>query len=473
MNKDEWEAAALKSDIYLFTRVFFNELNKKKWVRGNSNADHFEIIANKLNSILAGTHPTNNIIFNIPPRHGKTEMAMINFAALGFAINPESEFMHLSNSDSLITRNVLNIRRIMESPLYRKFFSNVKIVNNAKGSIMTTAGGVMYAAPFLGQITGFGCGKINSEKFAGALLIDDPIKTQDALSEQVREKINFAWANTIISRKNDKNTPVIVTAQRVHVHDFCGALIEAEGTVEEGGKWDVVKLPAITFNKDGTETPLWESRIPLEELKKINELDSWVFETQYQQDPKPISGLLFPENETNYFSEIPTDPEYIHCQVDPADEGKDCYCSKIYYVKNKNVFLVDVIYSKDNIDLTMPRQIAQIVKFKPSYIRVESNSAWRLVARELRQRLADLGLSCEVQRFNSTINKEIRIFNEAPAINKFFYYLTKNLQTPEYAAMMRERHSYVKNVKDQRDDGVDCDAAASNFLKNNNIINII
>ena len=269
MNKDEWEAAALKSDIYLFTRVFFNELNKKKWVRGNSNADHFEIIANKLNSILAGTHPTNNIIFNIPPRHGKTEMAMINFAALGFAINPESEFMHLSNSDSLITRNVLNIRRIMESPLYRKFFSNVKIVNNAKGSIMTTAGGVMYAAPFLGQITGFGCGKINSEKFAGALLIDDPIKTQDALSEQVREKINFAWANTIISRKNDKNTPVIVTAQRVHVHDFCGALIEAEGTVEEGGKWDVVKLPAITFNKDGTETPLWESRIPLEELKKI------------------------------------------------------------------------------------------------------------------------------------------------------------------------------------------------------------
>jgi hypothetical protein len=121
----------------------------------------------------------------------------------------------------------------------------------------------------------------------------------------------------------------------------------------------------------------------------------------------------------------------------------------------------------------MPRQIEQIVKFKPSYIRVESNSAWRLVARELRQRLADLGLSCEVQRFNSTINKEIRIFNEAPAIKKFFYYLTKNLQTPEYAAMMRERHSYVKNVKDQRDDGVDCDAAASNFLKNNNIINII
>ena len=48
MNKDEWEAAALKSDIYLFTRVFFNELNKKKWVRGNSNADHFEIIANNV-----------------------------------------------------------------------------------------------------------------------------------------------------------------------------------------------------------------------------------------------------------------------------------------------------------------------------------------------------------------------------------------------------------------------------------------
>ena len=321
-------------DLLLFTEFFFETVKKQTF----SYNWHHGVICEKLNEILNYTHKTNHLIINIPPRMTKTELAVISFIALGFAINPSSEFMHFSSSDSLVTRNTTFIRNIMESEVFKSIFPQCELSNNAKGSITTKSGGVLYAAPFLGQITGFGCGKFGSGKFAGAMVIDDPMKTQDALSETIREKVNFTWANTLISRKNDQRTPVIVIGQRVHEKDFCGFLIEEEGTVEEGGKWDVVSIPAIIDEGLETERALWENRISLENLKKQRELDGWVFETQYMQNPKPIEGLLFHESTTKYYDELPSDPDYIHIQIDPADEGNDYTASIVYYIKNEKVF---------------------------------------------------------------------------------------------------------------------------------------
>lgn len=459
----------LLSDTYSFTRFFYKEVNKCKFIRNW----HFDLMSKKLDQVLEGTHPTNNLIFNLPPRHTKTLMAMIMFAAKGFAINPKSQFIHLSASDNLISRNVSQIRDVMLCEMYKELFPNTVITNNAKSGIETSAGGVMYAAPFLGQVTGFGCGILGSETFSGAMLIDDPMKTQDALSATTREKVNFAWANTFKSRKNDIRTPVIVTAQRVHSDDFCGFLIKEEGTIEEGGVWDVVKIPAITDYGTENEKALWEERVSLEELKRLEKLDKWVFETQYMQNPKQIEGTMFPENETKYFEIIPEEPDYVFIQVDPADMGGDCYSSKVYYIKDMEVFLVDCIYTTDNVDIVMPRQIEQIRKYKPSRVNMESNSAWRLVSRDVKQKVGELGLSCDVVRHNATQNKEARIFNEAPTIRNHFHYLAPSMQSDEYRKMMNERHNYLKMVKNQRDDGVDTDAAASAFLKRMGLIEIV
>lgn len=464
-DSDLYKELAL-SDTYFFTRYFYNEVNRKKFVRNW----HFEMMASKLDEVLRGDHPTNCIMFNLPPRHTKTLMAMIMFAAKGFAVNPQSEFIHLSASDNLVGRNVAQMREIMTCEAYTKIFPETIVSNNAKTGIQTTAGGVMYAAPFLGQVTGFGCGKLGADGFAGAMLIDDPMKTQDALSATIRGKVNFAWANTFSSRRNDPRTPVIVTAQRVHEEDFCGYLIKEEGTIEEGGQWDVIKLPAILDIGTEKERALWPERIPLTDLYRLRDEDKWVFDTQYMQNPKPIEGLMFPPNETRYYDQLPEEPDMIFNQCDPADTGNDMYCSKIYYIKDGDVFVADVIYTKENVDVTVPRHIEQIAKWHPSRANIESNSAWRMVARDIRNRCAEAGLETEIMRYNVHANKEVRIFNEAVTIRNRFYYLRPERQSKEYAQMMYDRHSYLKMVKDQRDDGVDCDAAASSFLKRIGII---
>ena len=453
-------------NILTFTEFFFETVQKSKFVVNW----HHKIMSEKLNEILNCTHNTNHVIFNLPPRHTKTEIAVINFIALAFGINPDSEIMHLSASESLVTRNCSQVRKIMESEIYQSIFPKTKLTNNAKARIVTDSGGLLYSAPFLGQITGFGCGKLGSEKFAGAMIVDDPIKTQDALSVTIRDKVNFAWANTLISRKNDENTPVIVTAQRTHENDFCGYLIKEEGTIENGGKWDVVVIPAILDEGLETERALWDFRLSLSALKRQRELDKWVFDTQYMQNPKPIEGLLFHESTTRYYDDLP-EPDYIHIQVDPADEGKDKTCSIVYYVKDDNIYIADIIYTADNSELTIPRIVKQIQIFGAATAVIESNSAWALFRKEIKNRVSDAGLATQILSLNQKSQKEIRIFNHAPTIVTNFYYPKSG--NNEWRTFMSEKHSYVKMIKDQKDDGVDTDAAACAFLKKNRIIPII
>jgi hypothetical protein len=136
-------------DLLTYTTVFYTLVNKTKF----SIAPHHKTICNKLNEILNYEHPTNHIIINIPPRHSKTELAVISLISYAYALNPACEFMHFSSSDALVNRNVTNIRKIIDSKAYKALFPEVVLTNNAKGSITTTKGGVLYAAPFLGQIS--------------------------------------------------------------------------------------------------------------------------------------------------------------------------------------------------------------------------------------------------------------------------------------------------------------------------------
>ena len=457
-------------NVLNFTSAFFRNVNKVDFDK----TEHLVSIAEKLNAILrCDERQSKFVIINMPPRSGKTELCIVSFVALGFAVNPASIFMHLSSSDQLVNKNVGAIRKIMQSEAYRMLFPMTQVSNNGSGSITTTRGGELYAAPFLGQITGFGCGRYNAEGFNGALLVDDPVKTQDALSETLRERVNFTWANTIISRINSDDTPVIIVAQRTHQHDLCGFLLEEEGTVEEGGRWDLLQLPAILDEGTEDERSFWPSRRPLEELKKLRKLNPWVFNTQQQQKPMPIEGLLFPEEETLYFSETPTNPDVVFIQVDPADEGKDCYCSKVYAIKDGYCHNVETMYTEDRLEITIPRQKDQILRWKPSYVNIESNSAWRLVAKDIKEWASTLGLDCEIRRFSVHENKELRIFNEAPTIRNRFRYLSPEKQNAEYRNCMKEKHAYMKMGKNQKDDGVDCDAAASHWAKKSGLITLM
>jgi hypothetical protein len=98
-------------------------------------------------------------------------------------------------------------------------------------------------------------------------------------------------------------------------------------------------------------------------------------------------------------------------------------------------------------------------------MRVESNAGWRLYAMELRNRINDTIDCTDVAIFNQKLNKEVRIYDEAPTIRRLFHF-----KNGCYEEAMRDMFAYMKLVKDQKDDFVDCLAEASRYFKKNNLI---
>jgi len=189
------------------------------------------------------------------------------------------------------------------------------------------------------------------------------------------------------------------------------------------------------------------------------------------QEPVPLEGLLFPKNEIKYYEVLPEDPDYILINIDPADEGNDHLNCNLYLVKDDKVFVSEVIYTKDNSTITIPRIEQLVITSKTNYLRCESNGGWMIYYKEIRRRVDELGLSCECRYYNSIKNKELRIYNEAPTIlNRFLFARTQN---NEYSKAMTALIKYQKMVKNQEDDFPDNLAAVSQHLKKNDILKVL
>ena len=81
------------------------------------------------------------------------------------------------------------------------------------------------------------------------IILDDPLKPVDALSDSKRERVNNAFFNTIMSRLDDKRTGVIIIVmQRLHEDDLVGRLLR-----EAPGEWTVLSLPAIAEQEEAIE----------------------------------------------------------------------------------------------------------------------------------------------------------------------------------------------------------------------------
>ena len=266
-----------ENDFLFFVRYLYKENHNRKFT---INQHHIEI-AKKLRDVFDGK--TTRLIINIPPRYGKTELAVKMFIAWTMAKNPQSKFIHLSYSNELALDNSSQTKEYIESDAYQKFWQNeLKPDSKSKSKWFNKDGGGVYATSAGGAITGFGAGVPNSKEFSGAIIIDDPIKPTDAESDRARLVINERYNNTIRSRVNDRSTPIILIMQRVHEEDLSGFLLNGGS----GEVWEHLNLPAL----DENNIPLWEEKHTFEELEQIRQANRYNFAGQYMQQPAPSEG---------------------------------------------------------------------------------------------------------------------------------------------------------------------------------------
>lgn len=389
----------------------------------------------------------HNFIANGLVSHN-TELVIKSFISWCFALNPRCRFLHLSYSDILVNDNSDTVRNIMSEELYKTLFPNSALASE-KGSAKrwkTKAGGELYAVSTQGQVTGFGAGAVDEEIdkmdggndifvfddhtnemlkmidaktniFQGAIVIDDPLKADDAASDLIRERINQRFENTIRNRVNSRRTPIIIIMQRLHEHDLCGYLQEIEPDT-----WTVLSLPVIqTDPETGEEYALWPMKHNLEELYKLREINPVVFETQYMQNPIPTEGLMYHEFRTYQNIELPSGSKANQrwCYVDTADTGSDYLCAICFINTPEMLYVIDVLYTQLPMEKTEVMLAKMLTENSISECLIESNNGGRQFARNVKRitRATLHNFKTAINTFTQTKNKAVRIFSNSALVN--------------------------------------------------------
>ena len=276
-NEQKFIKVMSEQSLLFFARYIYKENHRRNFIV----APHFIKIAETLEKVYSGE--ITRLIINIPPRYGKTELAIKLFISWCLAKVPTSKFIHLSYSDSLALDNSSQTKEYMQSEAFQDIWNmTLKKDAQSKGKWFNEYGGGLYATASGGAITGFGAGGTDETKFEGAIIIDDPLKPDDAFSDVKRKSVNDRYNNTIRSRVNNRNVPIIVIMQRLHEDDLSGYLLDGGS----GEKWEHLCMPVL----DDENKPLWKEKHSFKEIEQIRQADRYTFAGQYMQTPSPDEG---------------------------------------------------------------------------------------------------------------------------------------------------------------------------------------
>src|SRR5438034_4579854 len=187
LTRAEYETL-LRQDLGTFAARCFQDLNPQTELAMNW---HLEVIAAKLTAVREGK--IRRLIINLPPRHLKSLMASIAFPAWCLGHDSSAQILSVSYVQDLADKLARDCRGIMISPWYRQIFP-IRLAphRQAVQEFITTRQGYRLATSTGGVLTGRG---------ADLILIDDPLKPEEALSKARREATNEWYAKGEPSRR--------------------------------------------------------------------------------------------------------------------------------------------------------------------------------------------------------------------------------------------------------------------------------
>jgi predicted phage terminase large subunit-like protein len=380
--------AMLREDLSSFIMRSFIELNPASEYMYNW---HIDLIASKLNEVRLGK--CKRLIINIPPRNMKSICASVAFPAWLLGHDPSMRIICASYGQDLSEKLALDCRNIMKTDWYQSTFPQTRIspVKGALHDFMTTQQGGRLATSVGGVITGRG---------AEVLIMDDPIKPDEAFSDTTRVKANDWFDGTARSRLNSKKDgAIIIIMQRLHLDDLTGHVLEKE-------EWDVLSLPAIsdeavTYHFDtpyGLETvtrsigePLHAERESLEILAQMRIMTGeYNFAGQYQQSPVPAGGGIIKTGWIQYLPEqdFPDTYDSILQSWDTASkiaEINDYSVCTTWGVKDKKIYLLNVWRKRAEFPDLKRAAIVLYNEYKATKILIEDKSSGIALIQELKE----------------------------------------------------------------------------------------
>jgi hypothetical protein len=217
--------AVLATNLTSFTEFAFGVVRPDIAFKPNW---HFEAVTHKLSKVASGE--VRRLIITLPPRNLKSLCASVALPAWFLGRNPAERVVVVSYSDVLARTHANDFRLVVNHPIYQASFPAMRLERDTDREIITTKRGKRIATSIDGTLTGLG---------GNLIIIDDPLKLGDAMSESVRTRVIEWYRSTLLSRADDKKAArIVLVMQRVHQDDLAGYL-------QEQGGFEVLNLPAI------------------------------------------------------------------------------------------------------------------------------------------------------------------------------------------------------------------------------------
>jgi predicted phage terminase large subunit-like protein len=407
-------------------------------------------------------HEINRLIINLPPRSLKPHAAAVAFPAYVLGHNPSAQIICASYGQDLANKHSLDCRTLMASDWYTSLFpTRLSAQKQSLQEFLTTQGGFRLSTSVGGVLTGRG---------ADLIIIDDPLKPEEALSETQRKAVNDWFDHTLYSRLNDKRTgSIIIIMQRLHEDDLVGHVLEQE-------PWELVRLPAVA-EEDETHViespfrtrtvrrrvgePLHPAREPLPVLEHLRRtMGEYNFAGQYQQQPAPLGGGMVKAGwfKTYTPGDEPASFDLIFQSWDTANKStelSDYSVCTTWGCKDLRLYLLHVCRKRLEYP-DLKRSVVQIAAaYRATTILIEDKaSGTQLIQDLIREDM------CGLTRYEPKMEKIMRLHSVTSTIENGLVYLPEQAEWLEEYLRELTTFPYAKH-----DDQTDSTSQALDWIK--------
>ena len=447
----------MREDFFTFIDGSFRQLNRGAEFLPNW---HIELIAAELERCLRGE--TKRLIICVPPRSLKSHCASVAFPAWLLGHKPSSQIICVSYGQDLAEKLALDCRTLMNSEWYQKIFTTrLSSQRQAVSEFMTEAQGFRMATSVGGVLTGRG---------GDFIIIDDPLKPDEAVSETRRNAVNEWYQHTLYSRLNNKATGcIIIIMQRLNEDDLVGHVLQQ-------GDWKVLRFPAIAVENETHEIqtryrsrtvrrfagealhPERESLTTLQNTR--SNLGEYNFSGQYQQEPAPHGGGIVKSAwfKTFKVGDEPGKFDLVFQSWDTAAKDKEesnySVCTT-WGKKDQNIYLLHVLRQRMNYPELKRSVMEQATRFNPTTVLIEDKSSGTPLIQELR------GEGCHaIKEYHPKMDKKTRMHSVTGMIEGGFVYL------PDKASWLADYlHELTTFPQGKFDDQCDSTSQALDWVK--------
>lgn len=377
------------------------------------------------------------LIFNAPSGAGKTYPEKIS-EAWAYGVNPTGTTLALCSNDDVVKGGSRVVIDEIKSEEFGEVFPNLKYSEDNKNFFLKETDGQwklkdcnLLASYYAKTVQSNVVGSRASMRIHIDDLYADYLEAMNQnLNEYYINKYLTVWSQRFVQNKIPK---VVVTGTLWASGDFIALLIqmiEKKNTLYQSEKYKycrtnkeetiaVIQVPALDENGQST----YPDVKPTEEILDIKEnMDEYLFETNFQQKPTDPEALTFSYNNLRNYEKLPA-TDYIgrYSVIDATRKsGKDFFAMPIFVkVQGQDTFdyyLVDTLFTRTATKDMYEDIVDKIIRHHIILLVIESN-----VTSELKQNvekiLASRGIFyCEIVEKYNTENKQARITNEKGTI---------------------------------------------------------